>query len=168
MTRKRRRLLLVSTMMAAISVSAALVLWAMSDNLVFFVTPTQLANTPVSGRQMRLGGLVEPGTIQKAADSGGLIRFKVTDGTVSQSVVYRGTLPDLFREGQGVVVSGVEQPDGVFKASEVLAKHDEKYMPKAVADQLKAAGEWRPDSGGASEVSQNTRAKTPAAAGNGS
>ncbi|HET6610280.1 MAG TPA: cytochrome c maturation protein CcmE [Rhodopila sp.] len=168
MTRKRRRLLLVSTMMAAISASAALVLWAMSDNLVFFVTPTQMASTPINGRQMRLGGLVEPGTIQKSADSGGLIRFKVTDGTASQAVVYRGTLPDLFREGQGVVVSGVEQPDGVFKASEVLAKHDEKYMPKAVANQLKASGEWRPDAGTSSEVSQNTRAKAPAATGSGS
>jgi cytochrome c-type biogenesis protein CcmE len=168
MTRKRRRLLLVTTLMVAVSCSAALVLWAMSDNLVFFVTPTQLAGTPINGRQMRLGGLVEAGTVQKSADHGGIIRFKVTDGTASQPVVYSGTLPDLFREGQGVVVSGVEQPDGVFKASEVLAKHDEKYMPKAVADQLKASGEWRPGTGAAPEISQNTRAKAQATPNSGS
>jgi cytochrome c-type biogenesis protein CcmE len=152
MTRKKRRLLIVVTLMAAVSCSAALVLWAMSDNLVFFVTPSQLAEKPMSGRQVRLGGLVQAGSVQKASAT---IHFKVTDGTASQPVMYTGTLPDLFREGQGVVVLGTEQPDGVFKASEVLAKHDEKYMPKAVADQLKANGEWR-GSGSAPEVSERT------------
>ncbi len=156
MTRKkRRRLVIVAGLMTALSASVALVLWAMSDNLVFFLTPTQLAEKPSIGRQVRLGGLVQAGSVQKPGQGAALIRFKVTDGSASQQVVYNGTLPDLFREGQGVVVMGVEQPDGVFKASEVLAKHDEKYMPKAVADQLKASGQWRPE-GAAPEVSERT------------
>lgn len=161
MTRKHRRMVFVATIMAAVSSSAALALWAMSDSLVFFVTPSQLAKEPAIGRQVRLGGLVAAGSVEKANAN---VSFKVTDGTASQAVVYRGALPDLFREGQGVVVMGVEEPNGVFKASEVLAKHDEKYMPKAVADQLKASGRWRPESGGPPEVSQEMRPVTPVAA----
>ncbi|HVY14678.1 MAG TPA: cytochrome c maturation protein CcmE [Rhodopila sp.] len=153
MTRKNRRLVFVTTILVAVSSSAALALWAMSGSLVFYVTPSQLAGRPVNGQQVRLGGLVQAGTVQRADAT---VRFKVTDGTDSQAVVYTGPLPDLFREGQGVVVTGVEQSDGVFKASEVLAKHDEKYMPKNVAEALKASGRWRPDGG----VSEDAQAKT--------
>ena len=96
-----------------------------------------------AGRLVRLGGLVQMGSVQKLDD--GEVRFGVTDRAAADEVVYRGDLPDLFREGQGVVTQGVFRPDGVFEAREVLAKHDEKYMPKDVADALKKSGEWRPD-----------------------
>jgi cytochrome c-type biogenesis protein CcmE len=143
MTRKKRRLIWVGALMLCSSAAVGLSLWAMSDGIVFFVTPSELAAKGLRGHQVRLGGMVQAGTVQKGFDRSGSVRFSVTDGKAAEEVTYRGTLPDLFREGQGVVVVGVEQPDGMFKASEVLAKHDENYMPKDVADKLKASGEWQ-------------------------
>jgi cytochrome c-type biogenesis protein CcmE len=147
MTRKRRRLLVLLACGVGLGSAAALVLSAFSDNLVFFVSPSDLAKSVRAGRQVRLGGLVEQGTVEKSPDGHAGARFKVTDGNASVWVTFKGILPDLFREGQGVVVLGVEQSDGVFHASEVLAKHDETYMPKEVADALKKSGRWNPAAG---------------------
>jgi cytochrome c-type biogenesis protein CcmE len=127
--------------------AAALTLSAFSDNLVFFVSPSDLMKSTPSGRQVRLGGLVEQGTVEKTSGGQAGAQFKVTDGNASVLVVYKGILPDLFREGQGVVVLGTEQTNGVFRASEVLAKHDETYMPKEVAEALKKSGRWNPAAG---------------------
>ena len=107
------------------------------------VVPFHLPGRPVRGRLVRLGGLVEAGSVRKLPD--GDVRFGVADHAAADEVVYHGDLPDLFREGQGVVTQGVFRPDGVFEAREVLAKHDERYMPKEVADALKRSGEWRGD-----------------------
>jgi cytochrome c-type biogenesis protein CcmE len=148
MTRKRRRLMIVLVCSIGLGSATALTLSAFSDNLVFFVSPSDLAKSTPNGRQMRLGGLVEEGTVEKASAGGKAgVRFKVTDGAASVEVSYKGILPDLFREGQGVVVLGAVQKDGVFQASEVLAKHDETYMPKEVADALKKSGRWNPATG---------------------
>ncbi len=134
-----------------LALSAALSLYAMGDAAVFFYSPSQAASKHVpAGRLVRLGGLVERGSVVKAAD--GSVQFGVTDRAAADKVVYRGDLPDLFREGQGVVTQGVFRPDGVFEAREVLAKHDERYMPKEVADALKKSGEWRGGSGTASQT----------------
>jgi cytochrome c-type biogenesis protein CcmE len=147
MTRKKRRLILLLVCGIGLGGATALTLSAFSDNLVFFVSPSDLAKTTPNGRQMRLGGLVEQGTVMKTSGGHAGAQFKVTDGNASVLVTYKGILPDLFREGQGVVVLGVAQQDGVFRASEVLAKHDETYMPKEVADALKKSGKWNPASG---------------------
>lgn len=147
MKRKTKRLLIVLACGAGLASAAALILSAFSDNLVFFVSPSDLAKDAPTGRQMRLGGMVEQGTVERTSGSHAGARFKVTDGKSDISVTYSGLLPDLFREGQGVVVLGVEQPDGVFRASELLAKHDENYMPKEVVDALKKSGEWNPATG---------------------
>jgi len=148
MTRKRRRMLVLLVCGLGLGSAAALTLSAFSDNLVFFVSPSDLTKADHSGRQLRLGGLVEQGTVERSSAGGSAgVRFKVTDGTADVPVVYKGILPDLFREGQGVVVLGTRQPDGVFRASEVLAKHDETYMPKEVADALKKSGRWNPGAG---------------------
>ena len=147
MTRKKRRMIVLLVCGLGLGLATALTLSAFSDNLVFFVSPSDLVKSAPNGRQLRLGGLVEQGTVQKSSGSQAEARFKVTDGAASVTVVYKGILPDLFREGQGVVVLGVGQPDGVFKASEVLAKHDETYMPKEVAEALKNSGRWNPASG---------------------
>jgi cytochrome c-type biogenesis protein CcmE len=147
MTRKKRRLMVLLVCGIGLGSAAALTLSAFSDNLVFFVSPSDLAKSGPSGRQVRLGGLVEAGTVQRTTGGQAGAQFKVTDGNASVQVVYKGLLPDLFREGQGVVVLGVEQTDGVFRASEVLAKHDENYMPKEVEEALKKSGRWNPGSG---------------------
>jgi cytochrome c-type biogenesis protein CcmE len=147
MTRKKRRLMLLLVCGTGLGSAAALTLSAFSDNLVFFVSPSDLAKSTANGRQVRLGGLVEQGTVEKTTGGHAGAQFKVTDGNASVLVVYKGILPDLFREGQGVVVLGTEQTDGVFRASEVLAKHDESYMPKEVADALKKSGHWNPATG---------------------
>jgi len=141
MTPKRRRLWLLVASLGVLGVAAALVLTALDDNLVFFYSPTQLAEKSIAPeRHLRLGGLVEKGSVQK---NGQEIRFIVTDTHKTVAVVYRGMLPDLFREGQGVVAEGSLGPDGVFVAREVLAKHDENYMPPEVAKAIKEAGQWR-------------------------
>src|ERR1700710_617921 len=148
MTRKKRRLLVLLVCGVGLGSAAALTLSAFSDNLVFFVSPSDLAkSTAPNGRQMRLGGLVEQGTVEKSTGGQAGAQFKVTDGNASVLVSFKGILPDLFREGQGVVVLGVEQANGVFRASEVLAKHDETYMPKEVAEALKKSGRWNPGAG---------------------
>lgn len=149
MTRKRRRLWVVLACAIGLGSATALMLMAFSDSLVFFLSPSQLAEkAPGPGRGFRLGGLVEQGSVRKeTVDGKPIARFRVTDGAASVEVSYGGILPDLFREGQGVVTLGTLQPGGAFRASEVLAKHDETYMPKDVADALKAAGRWNPGSG---------------------
>jgi len=147
MTRKKRRMIVLLVCGIGLGSATALTLSAFSDNLVFFVSPTDLVKSGPSGRQVRLGGLVEAGTVEKSSEGNAGVRFKVTDGNASVLVTYKGIVPDLFREGQGVVVLGVEQTDGVFRASEVLAKHDETYMPKEVADALKKSGQWNPATG---------------------
>ncbi|MGH8430886.1 MAG: cytochrome c maturation protein CcmE, partial [Solimonas sp.] len=131
MTAKRKRLWLLVGSLGVLGVAAALVLSALNDNLVFFYSPTQLAEKPIAPeRRFRLGGLVETGSVKRDGEE---VRFVVTDTRKTVPVVYRGLLPDLFREGQGVVTEGSLGPDGVFVAREVLAKHDENYMPPEVA-----------------------------------
>jgi cytochrome c-type biogenesis protein CcmE len=149
MTRKRRRLWILLACGIGLGSATTLALLAFRDNLVFFLAPSDLAGkAPVPGRNFRLGGLVEQGSVHKSSiDSHPAARFRVTDGGASVEVTYVGILPDLFREGQGVVALGVLEPDGTFRASEVLAKHDETYMPKEVADALKKSGHWNPASG---------------------
>ncbi|MEX2650609.1 MAG: cytochrome c maturation protein CcmE [Alphaproteobacteria bacterium] len=143
MKRKHKRLAALGAGAALLGGAAALVLSAFDDNLLFFYTPTQLAEKPTAeGRRFRMGGLVEEDSVKRLED-GLTVTFNVTDLTNIVPVTYTGVLPDLFREGQGVVVEGALGPDGVFQAAEVLAKHDENYMPKEVADALKASGEWR-------------------------
>jgi cytochrome c-type biogenesis protein CcmE len=144
-TPKRRRLWLLLGSLGALCVAAALVLTALNDNIVFFYSPSQLAEKkPSPDRRFRLGGLVEQGSVKK---EGAEVRFKVTDLKQSVDVVYRGLLPDLFREGQGVIAEGSLDSNGVFTAREVLAKHDENYMPPEVAKALKESGRWQEGSG---------------------
>jgi len=141
MTPKRRRLWLLIGSLGTLGVAAALVLSALNDNLVFFYSPTQVAEKSLGpDRRFRLGGLVEAGSVQK---DGQIVRFTVTDTNKTVAVVYRGILPDLFREGQGVIAEGALGSDGVFTAREVLAKHDENYMPPEVAKAIKEAGQWK-------------------------
>jgi cytochrome c-type biogenesis protein CcmE len=141
MTPKRHRLWLLVGSLGTLGVAAALVLTALNDNLVFFYSPTQVAEKAIGPeRRFRLGGLVEAGSVQKRGEE---VRFIVTDTHKTLAVIYRGLLPDLFREGQGVVAEGSLGPDGVFVAREVLAKHDENYMPPEVAKAIKEAGQWK-------------------------
>ena len=141
MTPKRKRLWLLVGSLAVLGVAVTLVLTALNDNLVFFYSPTQVAEKKIAPeRRFRLGGLVEAGSVKK---NGSETRFVVTDTQKTVAVVYRGLLPDLFREGQGVVAEGSLGPDGVFVAREVLAKHDENYMPPEVAKAIKDAGQWK-------------------------
>ncbi len=143
MTRKRRRLYLLASGMLLLGGAVALVLTAFEEGVTFFYSPSDLkAQGAPPGRTIRLGGLVEEGSVRRLED-GVTIEFVVTDLAESISVRYRGIPPDLFREGQGVVTAGVLGPDGVFTAQEVLAKHDETYMPPEVAEALKKSGQWR-------------------------
>ena len=141
MTPKRKRLWLLVGSLGVLAVAVALVLSALSDNIVFFYSPSRLAEKHVpAGRRFRIGGLVENGSVHK---EGSEARFRVTDLKRSVEVVYRGILPNLFREGQGVIAEGSLGPEGIFSAREVLAKHDEKYMPPEVAKALKESGRWQ-------------------------
>ena len=143
MTPKRKRLWLLSGSLTALAVAVGLVLVALDDNLVFFYSPTQIAEkAPPPDKRLRIGGLVAPGSVVKVGD-GLTTTFDVTDTRHTLKVSYRGVLPDLFREGQGVVAEGTMGRDGVFAAREVLAKHDETYMPPEVAKALKDAGHWK-------------------------
>jgi cytochrome c-type biogenesis protein CcmE len=143
MTRKRRRLYFVLAGMTILGVAAALVLTSFQDSLVFFRSPSDLAEKPIPvGRNFRLGGLVEEGSVEK---DGVTYHFRVTDLVETVPVTFKGLLPDLFREGQGVVAEGHFNEDGLFIASNVLAKHDENYMPPEVAESLKKAGQWKPE-----------------------
>ena len=143
----RRRLWIAAAVAPVLALAAGLSLWAMSDSVTFFVTPMDATpeRAPV-GRVVRLGGLVQTGSVQRTPD--GLVRFIVVDAAATTPVVYRGVLPDLFREGQGVVAQGAFDEARVFVAAEVLAKHDETYIPREVADRLKERGEWRADGTG--------------------
>jgi cytochrome c-type biogenesis protein CcmE len=137
---RTKRALWIVAGLAGLGIAATLVLNAFQSNLVFFFTPTQIAtNEAPHDRAFRMGGLVEAGSVQREKD-GLTVHFRVTDTAKTIPVVYTGILPDLFREGKGVVAQGRLGPDGVFKASEVLAKHDENYMPPEAADALKKAG----------------------------
>jgi cytochrome c-type biogenesis protein CcmE len=141
--RKQQRLILVIVAVLLLGGASGLVLFALSDSVAFFVTPSDIAAGKVDvDKRFRLGGLVVDGSIQRAG-SDGVVRFRLSDQVNEVPVRYRGILPDLFREGQGIVAQGVLGGDGVFVASEVLAKHDENYMPPEVADALKQAGVWR-------------------------
>ncbi len=146
---KRRRMAVLLLAMIGLGTAAALTLTAFDDHLVFFQTPTDVAThkAPLD-RQMRIGGLVEEGSLERVSGSTE-VKFRVTDLEHAVPVVYRGVLPDLFREGQGVVANGKLASDGVFTASEVLARHDEKYMPPEVAEALKRSGRWQPEPPGA-------------------
>jgi len=146
MTRKRRRMMMIGLGLLSLGAAAALALTAFEDNLLFFYSPSDLhAEVPPEGRMVRIGGIVEEGSVARSPD--GTISFRVTDFAETVSVSYRGILPDLFREGQGVVAQGSILAGGVFQAEEVLARHDENYMPTEVADALERAGVWRPESG---------------------
>lgn len=143
MTRKRRRLYFVLGGMALLFAAAALVLSAFRDSVVFFYSPTELAAKHVRpGQRIRVGGLVEQGSLARAEGTP-TVTFNVTDLERTLRVTYTGILPDLFREGQGVVAEGALDGAGLFVAQEVLAKHDEKYMPPEVADALKKSGRWQ-------------------------
>lgn len=140
MTRKKRRLYMLMLALLGLGTATALVLTAFQDNLVFFYSPSDLKTRPVAGdRNFRLGGLVETGSLKRLPD-GITIEFRVTDNANIVPVTYGGIVPDLFREGQGVIAEGKLRPDGVFAARELLAKHDENYMPREVEDALKRAG----------------------------
>ncbi len=141
MTRKRRRLIFVLTGMATLAVAVGLVLVAFQDSLVFFYSPSEvMAKEIPPERRFRVGGLIEADSV---TTSGLVTRFRVTDLASTVEVTYVGILPALFREGQGVVAEGFLDSDGVFVAAEVLAKHDENYMPPEVADALKKSGRWK-------------------------
>lgn len=142
MTRKQRRLTLIGGSLGVLGLAIGLVLYALSGSIVFFNSPTDLAEKKIApGTAIRLGGIVQPGTVQKGQNLA--VRFEVTDGNRSVPVAFTGILPDLFREGQGVVTEGKLDGNGLFVATSVLAKHDEKYVPKEVADALKKQGHFK-------------------------
>lgn len=146
--RKQRRLAFAITLLLAGGGAAALAVFALQDNVLFFYSPSDIVDNPdrvPSGRVFRIGGLVQNGSVKR--DAGLDVQFVVTDGKNAVPVNFSGVLPDLFREGQGVVALGTRDTDGVFKASEVLAKHDETYMPPEVVDALKRAGRWKEGEG---------------------
>ena len=146
MTRKQRRLTMIGGSLAVLAIAAAPVLNAMRDSIVFFSTPAMVAEKHIqAGKRFRLGGLVEKGSLVRGDNLA--VSFKVSDGDATLPVTYKGILPDLFREGQGVVAEGALDSSGVFRADTVLAKHDETYMPKDVADALKKQGHWKDDYG---------------------
>src|SRR5690606_18602673 len=139
---KQRRLVLIGVALGVLGLAAALVLNAMRDSLVFFNSPTDVIEKQVApGTRIRLGGLVAAGSVKRGENLA--VNFDVTDGNKTVAVAYRGILPDLFREGQGVVAEGMLEPTGLFRADSVLAKHDETYMPREVADALKRQGHWK-------------------------
>lgn len=141
----RRRLIILAVIAPVLALAVGLSLYGLRSSISFFYTPGQAAEARVpAGRNIQLGGLVQPGSIQRFSD--GRVEFVVGDGTPSRSrVTYQGDLPDLFREGQGVVAIGAFDEQGVFRARQILAKHDERYMPRDLANALKTQGEWRGD-----------------------
>ena len=145
MTPRRKRLAIILGIVASVGVATALVLNAFQSNLVFFYSPSQVAAKEApTGRTFRIGGLVQAGSVQR---DGVQVRFQVTDTVKTIPVRYQGILPDLFKEGKGVVAQGSLGADGIFVAREVLAKHDENYMPPEVAKALKESGRWQESSG---------------------
>ncbi len=143
MKRKQRRMILVAGGFVCLAGAVALGLLAFSDKVDNFYSPSDLVDADLdTGTRVRLGGLVEGGSVVQA-DDGVTTEFAITDGGAVIAVSYTGVLPDLFREGQGIIVTGAHGEEGMFIASEVLAKHDENYMPKEVADALKEQGFWQ-------------------------
>ena len=148
MTRKQRRLTLIGSAGAVLAIALTLILIALRSEIVFFQSPTEITQNGVApGQRIRLGGLVEEGSVVRSDNA--QVSFRVTDTANTVAVTYKGILPDLFREGQGVVTEGVVGSDGVFVADSVLAKHDENYIPKEVAEALKAQGHWQGEEGNA-------------------
>jgi cytochrome c-type biogenesis protein CcmE len=144
MTRKQRRLSLIGAALGVLALAVALVLFALKDSIVFFNSPTDVVEKHVKpGQRIRIGGLVKEGSVRRGDSLA--VRFEVTDGRNTIAVAYQGLLPDLFREGQGVVAEGALDSAGTLRADSVLAKHDETYMPKEVADALKKQGHWKTD-----------------------
>ena len=140
MRRRNQRLIIIAAAGALLVLAAVLVLNGLKDSVVFFVSPSEITTKAEPGRRVRLGGLVVRGSLRH---EGGVVRFDVTDNMAVLPVRYDGVLPDLFREGQGVVAEGVYRPGQPFEAERVLAKHDETYMPREVAEAIKQRGEWR-------------------------
>jgi cytochrome c-type biogenesis protein CcmE len=144
MTRKQRRLVLIGAAVGVLGIAAAMVLTALRESIVFFNSPTDVVEKQIApGTRIRLGGLVQPGSVIRG--DGVTVRFEVSDGNKAIPVAYKGILPDLFREGQGIVAEGTLESATLFRADTVLAKHDETYMPKEVADALKKQGHWKDD-----------------------
>ena len=142
MTRKQRRIALIGSALGVLALAVGLVLNAMRDSIVFFNSPTDVVEKQIKpGARIRLGGLVKEGSVARRENMA--VSFAVTDGKNTIAVAYQGLLPDLFREGQGVVTEGTLDSSGTFKADSVLAKHDEAYMPREVADALKKQGHWK-------------------------
>jgi cytochrome c-type biogenesis protein CcmE len=142
MTRKGRRLVLIAAVLCVVGAGAGLALYALSDNIVFFYSPSELAAKNIAvGARLRIGGLVETGSVKKSGDD--KLAFSITDGSKDIKVSYEGVPPDLFREGQGVVAEGVLEAPDSFRADTILAKHDERYMPREVVEALKKQGRWR-------------------------
>ena len=142
MTRRGRRLSLIAAALAILGVAAGLSLYALSDSIVFFLSPSEVVRKSVApGARLRIGGMVKTGSVVKSTDQN--VAFVLTDGAHDLKVVYQGLLPDLFREGQGVVAEGVLEAGGEMRAETVLAKHDERYMPREVVDALKKQGRWQ-------------------------
>jgi cytochrome c-type biogenesis protein CcmE len=137
---RKRRLIAVLVIFLGVGAAAVVAMKALNENMLFFVSPTDVEeqNLP-AGKRFRLGGLVAGGSVSRASDSLS-VKFVVTDGAASVDVMYDGILPDLFREGQGIIAIGQLKPEGYFEAAEVLAKHDENYMPPEVADALEKSG----------------------------
>ncbi len=153
----RRRLWVVAAVAPVLALAVALSLYAMRDSVTFFFSPSEATpEAAPAGRVVRLGGLVETGSVVR--DGQGQVAFAVTDNVATTRVIYQGDLPDLFAEGEGVVAQGAFQPDRTFRATQVLAKHDETYMPRDVADSLKAKGEWRPADGTSDSRSSRPKA----------
>ena len=145
MTRKQRRFTLIGAFVGVFALAVGLMLYALTDSIVFFNSPTDLAQKHLAaGTRIRLGGLVVPGSIKKSETLN--VRFEVTDGNTAIGVSYQGILPDLFREGQGVVAEGELNGAGQFTADTILAKHDSTYMPKEVVDALRKSGHWKDES----------------------
>jgi cytochrome c-type biogenesis protein CcmE len=137
---RKRRLIAVLLILAGVAVAGTITFYSLQQNMLYFQSPSEIAQLSMpTGRQFRLGGLVKTGSVERAND-GLAVQFTVTDGLKEIRVHYVGILPDLFREGQGVIARGALNESGMFQASEILAKHDEKYMPPEVADALKKAG----------------------------
>jgi cytochrome c-type biogenesis protein CcmE len=142
MTRKQRRLILIGSSLGVLAIAVALVLSSLRESIVFFNSPTDIAESKAApGKRVRLGGLVKSGSVERGDNL--QIHFKVTDGNKDIAVDYRGIVPDLFREGQGVIAEGHIEPGGSFIADTVLAKHDENYMPREVVEALKKQGHWQ-------------------------
>ncbi|HYD89194.1 MAG TPA: cytochrome c maturation protein CcmE [Vitreimonas sp.] len=141
MRRRDQRLMMIGAAGAVLVLAATLTFAGLRDSVVYFVAPSELAEKAEPNQRVRLGGLVVEGTLRR--DDTGANRFAVTDGVTQVEVRYDGLLPDLFREGQGVVAEGTWAPGAAFEAERVLAKHDETYMPREVAEALKERGEWK-------------------------